>query len=315
VERLIGSVAAPVLVVHSREDEIIPFRHGEALYAAATAPKQMLELQGDHNTGFLRDRQAYIEGIDAFLRDWDSVGAAPSGSNVPNGTLQPALHSIPSAQAKKVQLGEFLHQHPARLGPAGGVPGPRLDPQHHGVGRSLGRAAARRRTCSCARAPRGRRRSPCGSASPDSRCRDACCAPANRRTGHGSPTRSRTGRSRPTRRARSRSACGSAACRARPRPARRPRTGPVAAIAPHRPAGRRCCGRRSPACRRGPALAISHSAAAMKSSKYVLLALAGAGRMPLRPVLAAAAQVGHRQHPADVQPAEQPQVPLRQHRG
>jgi uncharacterized protein len=69
VERLIGAVAAPVLIVHSREDEIIPFRHGEALYRAATAPKQMLELQGDHNTGFLRDRQAYIEGIDAFLRD------------------------------------------------------------------------------------------------------------------------------------------------------------------------------------------------------------------------------------------------------
>lgn len=68
-EALLGSVAAPVLVVHSREDDIIPFRHGEALYAAADPPKKLLELQGGHNTGFLRSEPRYVEGLEAFLAE------------------------------------------------------------------------------------------------------------------------------------------------------------------------------------------------------------------------------------------------------
>jgi fermentation-respiration switch protein FrsA (DUF1100 family) len=59
----------PVLVVHSREDEIIPFGHGERLYAAAREPKRLLELHGDHNGGFLISRELYLAGLDAFLRD------------------------------------------------------------------------------------------------------------------------------------------------------------------------------------------------------------------------------------------------------
>jgi uncharacterized protein len=67
VEALIGSVEVPVLVVHSREDEIIPFSHGEALYDAAPQPKQLLELRGGHNTGFIVSEQRYVEGLEAFL--------------------------------------------------------------------------------------------------------------------------------------------------------------------------------------------------------------------------------------------------------
>jgi len=67
-EKLISSVQAPVLVVHSREDEIIPFGHGEALHAAASAPAEMLVLRGDHNTGFMLSGRPYTEGLDAFLQ-------------------------------------------------------------------------------------------------------------------------------------------------------------------------------------------------------------------------------------------------------
>lgn len=66
-ERLISSVQAPVLVVHSTEDEIIPFRHGEALHAAAGPSARLLALRGDHNTGFMLSARDYIEGLDAFL--------------------------------------------------------------------------------------------------------------------------------------------------------------------------------------------------------------------------------------------------------
>jgi uncharacterized protein len=71
VEELIARVDAPLLVVHSRDDEIIPFHHGEALYAAANPPKRMLVLSGGHNVGFMLGGQAYMQGLDAFL---ESIG-------------------------------------------------------------------------------------------------------------------------------------------------------------------------------------------------------------------------------------------------
>lgn len=63
----VRDIAAPVLVIHSREDEIIPFEEGEAVYGAANEPKEMLVIEGGHNTGFLVSEQAYLNGIDQFL--------------------------------------------------------------------------------------------------------------------------------------------------------------------------------------------------------------------------------------------------------
>jgi hypothetical protein len=63
------NVACPVLIVHSRDDEIIPYKHGRALYAAAKEPKRFLELRGGHNDGFLMSGKAYQEGLDSFLSE------------------------------------------------------------------------------------------------------------------------------------------------------------------------------------------------------------------------------------------------------
>lgn len=63
----LAQVACPVLVVHSPDDEIIPFRHGQALYAAARPPKAFLPLRGDHNRGFLLSGEDYVAGLDQFL--------------------------------------------------------------------------------------------------------------------------------------------------------------------------------------------------------------------------------------------------------
>jgi uncharacterized protein len=67
VERLLQSVEAPVLIVHSRDDEIIPFAHGVALHAAAGARGTLLELEGGHNTAFLLSGERYVEGLEKFL--------------------------------------------------------------------------------------------------------------------------------------------------------------------------------------------------------------------------------------------------------
>lgn len=64
----LSKVEAPVLVIHSRDDDIIPFSHGRALFEAAPEPRQFLELEGDHNTGFLRSRERYVRGLEQFLK-------------------------------------------------------------------------------------------------------------------------------------------------------------------------------------------------------------------------------------------------------
>lgn len=63
----IARVAAPVLIAHSRGDDIIPFSHGEALFAAAREPKQLLALSGGHNDGFLFMREEWMAAVGAFL--------------------------------------------------------------------------------------------------------------------------------------------------------------------------------------------------------------------------------------------------------
>ncbi len=65
-ERL-GTIATPVLVIHSRGDDIIPFAHGERLFAAARPPKQFLEIEGGHNDGFIFGREAWVRRLDDFL--------------------------------------------------------------------------------------------------------------------------------------------------------------------------------------------------------------------------------------------------------
>ena len=61
------SVTCPVLIIHSPNDEIIPFENGLQLYRSAGNPKQLLEIQGGHNEGFLLSGKTYIEGIDRFI--------------------------------------------------------------------------------------------------------------------------------------------------------------------------------------------------------------------------------------------------------
>ena len=57
------------LVIHSRDDEIVPFGHGQRLYDAAPEPRRLLELSGSHNTGFIDSVDDYRAGLEAFLAE------------------------------------------------------------------------------------------------------------------------------------------------------------------------------------------------------------------------------------------------------
>jgi fermentation-respiration switch protein FrsA (DUF1100 family) len=60
-------VQSPVLVIHSVDDEIIPFHHGEEILAAAPEPRSFLELRGSHNEAFMLDESRYLNSLSEFL--------------------------------------------------------------------------------------------------------------------------------------------------------------------------------------------------------------------------------------------------------
>ncbi len=63
----VRDIHSPLLIVHSTEDRIVPYHHGQALFEAANHPKRFLEIRGGHNDGFLRSRPTYENGLRAFL--------------------------------------------------------------------------------------------------------------------------------------------------------------------------------------------------------------------------------------------------------
>lgn len=63
----VSTIATPTLVIHSRDDEIVPFDHGRQVAQAAGDDAELLEISGGHNTGFMKSRDIYIEGLDRFL--------------------------------------------------------------------------------------------------------------------------------------------------------------------------------------------------------------------------------------------------------
>ena len=78
----LAEVRCPVLIMHSRSDELVPFEFGERLFAAAHEPKRFVELAGGHNDGFLvfgRSVQGYLAGLAGLLERARSRGRFTSG--------------------------------------------------------------------------------------------------------------------------------------------------------------------------------------------------------------------------------------------
>ncbi len=64
----ITNIISPILVIHSRDDEIIAFPNGKTLFENAPSPKQFLETSGSHNGGFSQSYTLYQENIVKFLK-------------------------------------------------------------------------------------------------------------------------------------------------------------------------------------------------------------------------------------------------------
>jgi pimeloyl-ACP methyl ester carboxylesterase len=67
VARHLPRIHCPVLILHSREDEVIGFHHGTRLYEAANPPKEFLEIAGRHYDGYRTSGARYADGLAAFF--------------------------------------------------------------------------------------------------------------------------------------------------------------------------------------------------------------------------------------------------------
>ncbi len=63
----IDKIKMPKLIIHSKDDEIVPFNHGEELYQAADVPKEFFIMEGTHNEAIFTHRTKYKEGLEGFL--------------------------------------------------------------------------------------------------------------------------------------------------------------------------------------------------------------------------------------------------------
>jgi fermentation-respiration switch protein FrsA (DUF1100 family) len=64
----IGRINAPLLLLHSAEDEFFEMRHAERLFAAAREPKQFVKLRGTHNEAFVTSEKIYRAALEEFLK-------------------------------------------------------------------------------------------------------------------------------------------------------------------------------------------------------------------------------------------------------
>jgi uncharacterized protein len=60
-------VKVPVLVAHSPADTIVPFAHGEKLFAAANEPKLFCKMNGDHNDS-VAEVAEYAQALERFFQ-------------------------------------------------------------------------------------------------------------------------------------------------------------------------------------------------------------------------------------------------------
>ncbi len=60
-------VNTPVLVLHSPDDEIMPFNLGEKVFESAHQPKQFIRMRGDHNNGFSQSQPEYEQQLSNWL--------------------------------------------------------------------------------------------------------------------------------------------------------------------------------------------------------------------------------------------------------
>ncbi len=62
-------IHCPIVIAHSKDDEVIPFEHSKRNFAAANEPKIFIELHGGHGSGFLLSKKKYLTGLKRAIKE------------------------------------------------------------------------------------------------------------------------------------------------------------------------------------------------------------------------------------------------------
>ena len=65
----ISAINTPKLIIHSRQDQVVPYKFGRALFKSAKEPKYFYEFSGGHSDFFNDEKEKYIQYIKDFLRN------------------------------------------------------------------------------------------------------------------------------------------------------------------------------------------------------------------------------------------------------
>ncbi|MEM9252868.1 MAG: alpha/beta hydrolase, partial [Planctomycetota bacterium] len=78
-DRAMAAYGGPVLVMHGRDDELIPFAHGERLAEIAGEEATFVAFDATHNTLPSREEaDRYRDAVEAWLRRAGLLGESPS---------------------------------------------------------------------------------------------------------------------------------------------------------------------------------------------------------------------------------------------
>ncbi|HPJ39971.1 MAG TPA: alpha/beta hydrolase [Spirochaetota bacterium] len=64
---IIKNLNCPLLIIHSKDDEVIPYSHGKRIYNAAPGPKEFVTISGTHNHGIWDSIGLYREALRQFV--------------------------------------------------------------------------------------------------------------------------------------------------------------------------------------------------------------------------------------------------------
>ena len=70
----IRRIGAPLLFIHSPEDDIVPIAEGRRLFEAAPTPKRFVEVRGGHINANDVDKVAFFGAIRGFLDEYGLIG-------------------------------------------------------------------------------------------------------------------------------------------------------------------------------------------------------------------------------------------------
>lgn len=66
----IQKVNSPILIIHSPDDEVIPFELGQRLFENISSEKEFLQIAGGHNDGFMQSIRPYMQTLRIFIQSF-----------------------------------------------------------------------------------------------------------------------------------------------------------------------------------------------------------------------------------------------------